>query len=89
MTTGQRLGLVLLYVVMAGNVVLMLRLFIQILFRAAIERHRRRQFAERNGVAAYTLRGFDGKRGWANRWMPRNSEIVQPAQDKRTTGRRR
>ena len=81
MNIGQRLGLVLLYVVMAGNAVLMLRLFIQILFRAAIERHRRRQFNEKNGGAAYTLRGFDGKRGWANRWLPRNPEIVQPAQN--------
>jgi hypothetical protein len=87
MNTGQRLGLVLLYVVMAGNAVLMLRLFIQILFRPAIERHRRRQFAEKNGVAAYTLRGFDGKRGWANRWLPRNSEIVQPAQDGNSAGK--
>ena len=81
MSTGYRLGLVVLYVVMAGNVVLMLRIFVQILFRAAIEKHRRREFAERNGGAAYTPRGFNGKRGWANRWLPRNPEIIQPAQD--------
>ena len=87
MNTGQRLGLVLLYVVMAGNAVLMLRLFIQILFRAAIERHRRRQFAERNGGAAYTLTGFDGKRGWANRWLPRNPGINQPAQNGNSAGK--
>src|SRR5581483_11207640 len=37
MNTGQRLGLILLYVMMAANAVLMLRLFIQIVFRAAIE----------------------------------------------------
>jgi hypothetical protein len=70
-----------MYVVMAGNALLMLRIFIQILFRAAIEKHRRLQFAERNGGTAYTLRGFDGKRGWANRGLPRNPEIIQPAQD--------
>jgi hypothetical protein len=70
-----------MYALMAGNALLMLRIFIQILFRAAIEKHRRRQFAERNGGAAYTLRGFDGKRGWANRGLPRNPEIIQPAQD--------
>jgi hypothetical protein len=88
MNTGYRLGLVLLYVVMAGNAVLVLRIFVQILFRAAIERHRRRQFAERNGGAAYTPRGFHGKRGWANRWLPRNPEIAQPAQDGNSAGKR-
>jgi hypothetical protein len=87
MNTGQRLGLILLYGVMAGNAALMLRLFIQIFFRAAIERHRRRQFAERNGGAAYTLRGFNGKRGWANRWLPRNPETNQPAQDGNSAGK--
>jgi hypothetical protein len=88
MNIGQRLGLVLLYVVMAGNVVLMLSLFIQILFRAAIERHRRRQFTERNGgVAAYTLRRFDGTRGWANTWLPRSPVINHSAQDGNSTGK--
>lgn len=81
MNTGQKLGLVFLYVVMAGDAVLMLRLFIQILFRKAIERHRRRQFAERNGGATYTLRGFDGKHRWTNRWLPRNPEIKQQLLD--------
>jgi hypothetical protein len=80
MNTGHRLGLVLLYAVMAGNVVLMLRLFIQILFRTAIEKHRRRQFT-------YAPRGFDGKRGWANTWLPRNPEIVQPAQNGNSAGK--
>jgi hypothetical protein len=81
MNIGHRLGLVLLYVVMAGNAVLMLRIFIQILFRTAIENHRRRQFTERNGGVAYNLRLFDGKRGWANGGLPKNPEIFQPAQD--------
>ena len=76
---GLSLGLVLLYVVIAGNVVLMLSLFVQILFRTSIERHRRRRFIERNGGAADTLKRLDEKRGWANRWLPRNPEI-QPAQ---------
>ena len=87
MNTGQRLGLILLYGAMAGNAVLMLRLFIQIVFRAAIERHRRRQFAERNGGAAYTPREFHGKSGWANTWLPRNSEIVQPARSGNSAGK--
>jgi len=78
MNAGQRLGLVLLYVVMAGNVVVMLRIFGQILFRAAIEKHRRRQFTQKNGAAAD--RRFDGKRGWVNTWLPSNSEIIQSAQ---------
>jgi hypothetical protein len=68
--TVQKLGLLLLYVVMAGYAVLMLCIFVQLLFRAAIEKHRRRQFTERNGGAAYTLRWFDGKRDWANTWIP-------------------
>jgi hypothetical protein len=87
MNTGQRLGLVLLYVVMAGNAVFMLSLFIQRLIRAAIERHRRLQFAEMNGGAAYTLKGFDGKRRWLNRWLPRNPEIIQPAQNGNSAGK--
>jgi len=86
MNTGQRLGLVLLYVVVAGNAVLMLCLFIQILFRAAIERHRRRQFTKKNG-GAYTPRGFVGKRGWANTWLPRNPEINQATQDGNSAGK--
>jgi hypothetical protein len=85
MNTGQRLGLVLLYGAMAGNAVLMLGLFIQILFRAAIERHHRRQFAKRNAGAA--PRGFDGKRGWANKWLPRNPETIQPAPDRNSAGK--
>ena len=87
MNAGQRFGLVLLYVVMAANVVLMLRIFIQILFRTVIERSRRRQCAGRNGGAPYTLRGFGAKRGWANRWLPRNPEINQPAQNGNSAGK--
>jgi hypothetical protein len=87
MNTGQRLGLVLLYVVMAGNAAFMLSLFIQILIRAAIERRRRRLFAEMNAGAAYTLKGFEGKRGWVNRWLPRNPEIVQTAQNGNSGGK--
>jgi hypothetical protein len=79
MDTGQKLGLILLYVVMAGYALLMVRILIQILFRAPIERRRRRQCIRQNGGAAYTPRTFDGKRGWANRWLPRNSKIAQPA----------
>jgi hypothetical protein len=72
MNTGQRLGLVLLYVVLAGDAVLMVRIFVQVLFRPVIEKHRRRQFTEKKGGAAYTPRAFVEKRGWANTWMPRN-----------------
>jgi hypothetical protein len=86
MEAGQTLGLALLYVVMAGYVVLMLCIFFQMLFRAAIEKHRRRQFTEKDGGAAYTVKRFDGKRGWANRWLPRNPEI-QPAQDGNSAGK--
>ena len=87
MNTGQRVELLLPYVVMAGIAVLMLRIFLHMRFRAANEKHRRRQFAERNGGAAYTARGFVGKRGWANRWLARNSRIIQPAQNGNGTGK--
>ena len=87
MSTGQRLGLVLFYVVLAGYAMLMVRIFVQVLFRPAIEKHRRRQFTKKNGGAAYTPRAFVGKRGWANTWMPRNSEINQPAQNDNSTGK--
>ena len=88
MNTGRILGLLFLYVVMAANAVLMLRLFVQIVFGPTIERRRRRrQLSERNGGTAYPFKRFDGKRGWANRWLPRNSEIIQPAQDGNSTGK--
>jgi len=87
MNTGYRLGLVLLYVVMAGNAVLMLCIFVQILFGAAIEKHRRRQFTEKNGGAAYSPRAFVAKRGWANTWLTKDAEINQPAQNGNSTGK--
>jgi hypothetical protein len=49
------------------------------LFRAAIEKRRRQQFTESNGGNAYTPRAFDGKRGWANTWLPRSPEITPPS----------
>lgn len=84
MGTRERLGLVLLYVVIAGYAVLMLRIFVQILFRALIEERRRRQFTERNGKATYTFRALVGKPGWANAWLP-NPEISQPPQSGKLT----
>jgi len=86
MNIGQRLGPALLYVVIAGNAVLMLCIFVRILFRPAIEKHRRRQFTEKNGGADYIPRSFDGKRGWANTWLPRNPEITRPSQNGKLTG---
>jgi|GEM_PF-1148297 len=85
MDTGHTFGLVLLYIAMAGFAVLMLCIFVQVIFRAAIERRRRRRFTESNGGNAYTPRAFDGKRGWANTWLPRNPEITQPSQNGKLT----
>jgi hypothetical protein len=85
--TAQRLGFALLYVVLAGYAVLMVGIFFQVLFRPAIEKHRRRQVTEKNGGAAYTPRGFVGKRGWANTWMPRNPESSQAAQNDNSTSK--
>jgi hypothetical protein len=85
---GEALGLVLLYVVMAGYVMLMLSLFVQMFFKTAIERHRRRrQLIQRNGGATYALKRFDGKRGWANTWLRRNPVINHPAQDGKSAGK--
>lgn len=86
MDAGKTLALVLLYVVIAGYAVLMLRIFVQLLFRASIEEYRRRQFTEKNGGAASALRRFDGTRGWANTWLPRNPEIIQPVQNGNSAG---
>lgn len=85
MNTGQRPGLGLLYFMLAGYAVLMVRIFVQMLFRRAIEKHRRRQFTEKNGGAAYPTRAFFDKRGWANTWMPRNPEVKQPAENDKST----
>ena len=87
MNTGQRLGPVLLYVVIAGNAVLMLCIFARILFRTAIENHRRRQFIEKNGGATCIPSRFVGKRGWANTWLPGNAQIIQPQQDSNSAGK--
>ena len=87
MDTGHTLGLVLLYVVMAGFASLMICIFVQIIFRAAIEKRRLRQFTEKNGGAAYTPRAFVGKPGWANTWLPRNPDINQPAQNGNSAGK--
>jgi len=87
MDTGQTLALVLLYAVMAGYAVLMLCIFVQMIFRAAIERRRRRQFTEENGGAHYTPMAFDRKRGWVNTWLPRDPEINQPPQSGNSAGK--
>ena len=79
MNTGQRLGLVLLYALMAGNAVLMLRLFIKIFFRAAIERHRRRQFPK-GMVERPTLLGGLTENEVGRPGLSRSPVINQPAQ---------
>ena len=85
MDAGHTFGLVLLYVVIAGFAVLLLVIFIQVIFRAAIEKRRRRQFTEKNG-GAYGFRTFDGKRGWANTWLPRSPDITPPSPKGNLTG---
>ena len=87
MDTGHTLGLVVLYIAMAGFAVLMLLIFVQIIFRAAIEKRRRRQFTEKNGGVAYTPRAFVGRPGWANTWLPRNPDNNQPAQNGNSAGK--
>lgn len=87
MDTGHTLGIVMLYIAIAGFAALLLLIFVQIVFRAAIEKRRRRQFTERNGGAAYTPRVFVSKPGWANTWLPRNPEINQPAQNGNSAGK--
>ena len=55
MDTGHKLGLMLLYCVMAGYAALLLRMFVQILFRAAIEKRRRRKWIEQNAQGGLHL----------------------------------
>lgn len=74
MDTGHKLGLMLLYCVMAGYAMLLLRMVIQIFFRAAIEKRQRRKWTEQNAQPAHTFRALVGKRGWANAWLPRRAE---------------
>ena len=87
MDTGHKLGLMLLYCVMAGYAVLLLRIVVQIFFRAAIERHRRRKWLEQNAQEASTSRASVGKRGWTNTSRPRSAEVkVATRNDKVNTG---
>lgn len=87
MDTGQKLGLMLVYSVMAGYAVLLLSIVAQIVFRAAIEKRRRRKWIEPNAQPAFTLRALVAKRGWANVWLPRKPVINQPAQDDNSAGK--
>jgi hypothetical protein len=75
MDTGHKLGLMLLYCVMAGYAGLLLRMVVQIFFRAAIEKRSRRKWIEQNAQDAYTAGALAGKRGWANTWLPRSAEV--------------
>jgi hypothetical protein len=75
MDTGHKVGLIFLYCVMAGYAVLLLRIVIQIFFRAAIEERRRQEWIEQNAQKADNLRAIAGKRGWANTWLPRSAEV--------------
>ena len=75
MDTGYKLGLILLYCVMAGYAVLLLRLVVQIFFKTAIEKRHRRKWTEQTAQPAHTFRALVGKRGWANIWLPGSVEV--------------
>jgi hypothetical protein len=87
MDTGHKVGLIFLYCVMAGYGGLLLRIVIQIFFRAAIEERRRQKWIEQNARDAYDLRAVAGKRGWANTWLPRSAGVnVATQNDKDNAG---
>jgi hypothetical protein len=77
-----------MYLVMATYALVALRILIQILFGAAIEDHRRRQWRKEHGGPAHTYRAMVGKAGWANAWLPRNTAVkLSPPKPKVTAGR--
>ena len=84
MGTGYNLGLVLMYSVVAAYAVILLRILVQILFGAAIENRRRRQWIQEHGGAAHTFRAMAGRRGWANVWLP-STEPKLPGSTSRAT----
>lgn len=87
MDTGHKLLLMLLYCVMAGYAVLLLRIVVQIFFRAAIEKRRRRKWMEQNAQPSYTFRALVGKPGWANTWLPRSVEVNMATQNDKANAR--
>jgi hypothetical protein len=77
-----------MYSVMATYALVALRILIQILFGAAIEEHRRRQWRKQHGGPAHTYRAMVGKAGWANAWLPRHTAVkLSPPKPNVTTGR--
>ena len=89
MDTGHTFGLLMMYSVMAIYALVMLRMLIQILFGAAIEDHRRRQWQKQHRGPAHNYRAKVGKAGWANAWLPRNtaSELLPPKSKVKAGGR--
>jgi len=75
MDMGHKLGLLFFYCVMAGYAALLLGIFAQIFFRAAIEKRRRRKRIEQNAQPANKFRALVGKRGWHNSWLPKRAEV--------------
>jgi hypothetical protein len=88
MDIGHKFGLLMMYSVMAIYALVMLRILIQILFGAAIEDHRRRQWRKQHGGPAHAYRAMVGKGGWANSWLPQNPAAEWlPPKPKVTAGR--
>ena len=88
MDTGHKLGLLMMYSVIAMYTLLMLRILIQLLFGAAIEDHRRRQWRKQHGEPAHIYRAMVGKGGWANSWLPQNTATeLSASKPKVTSGR--
>ena len=81
MDSGHRLGLVLLYAVMATYALIMVRMLVQILFGSAIENHLREQWRRKHAGASYPFRSLSGKQGWANARLPKDVDGNQPAPD--------
>jgi hypothetical protein len=88
MDIGHKFGLLMMYSVMAIYALVMLRILIQILFGAAIEDHRRRQWRKQHGEPAHAYRAMVGKGGWANSWLPQNTAAEWlPPKPRVTAGR--
>lgn len=87
MDLGYRLALLLLYIMIAGYAVVVLRIFAQALFKTQIEKHQRRRLIKMNAETPDTFRAHVGKRGWANTRLARNAETTVSAPSGNVNGK--
>jgi hypothetical protein len=85
---GERLGLILLYLFVAGCAVLALSLFARVLVTLLSGKRQRRGSPERDAYEAYRPSMLVGKRGWANISLPPNVDSSAEAKPETNSQRR-